>query len=327
MAIPLALALGGGAALGGIASMFGPRQVRSPFEQQMLQGMGQSIQGFQNLISAGPGAQDVAAGVGATRDFASLLQNLQASGGVPGSADIMSGRNFASRLFAAREEQLRQSFEDQLIQANRAAAMSGRGQNDPILRARLAIDQTRQQNLLAAERMGAEAQYAEQALGRRVGFAGQRAEALMGLGNQAFANQQNLFGMQQGLFGASLQTRRTQANPFGSFLQGALGGASAGLGIAQGFQGLDMMAAQTANTAANTALMNQQAKAIGRMQFAPQNSAPQSFAPTGSDTAAPSLYNTMLGPANNPALVGQASGLGGQRFSWWGAEKARMGGF
>lgn len=324
MAPPLAFALGG-AALGGLGGIFGrPRQVRSPFEQQALQGMSGTLGSFQSLIGAGPGVEDVAAGVGATRDFATLLGNLQASGGLPGQADISAGRNFASRLFAAREEQLSQSFEDQLRQANRAAAASGRSVNDPILRARLAQEQTRQQRSLQAERMGAEAQYAEGALGRRVEFGGQRAQTLMGLGNQALANQQNLFSMQQGLFNTAAQTRRTEQSGFGALLQGALGGAGAGMQLASLFGGSGGGA--PASQSFGSALGQGFGQGLSsNLQFNPRQywgaSSPQSSGPGPSYDPASFVGPTQMSPFMGP-LRGQPRAPQGNfnfGFSGWKA--------
>jgi hypothetical protein len=102
-------------------------------------------------------------------------------------------------LFGARRTALGQSFEDQLMQSNRQAALMGRAQNDPILKAKLAQEQIRQQAMLDAEQGGLATQLAMQLPGQRLGFAQQRSQILGGLATQAMANRQALAALGSGI--------------------------------------------------------------------------------------------------------------------------------
>ena len=214
---------------------------------QNLQSQGGALQDLfgqlQGLVGAGPGQADVTAGLGAQRDLAAMLQGLTETGGVPGQEDIATAGRFAGDIFAGRETALRQQFEDEAEQANIAAAGLGRDINDPILRAQLVERRGRLEDVLGAEKQGFTAQFALGLPQQRLGFAAQRAGILGDLGSQALSNRAALFGMGNQALNAERQFRlasatRTTEQPgsFGGALTGAIGGAGAGVSLANAFQ-------------------------------------------------------------------------------------------
>lgn len=153
----------------------------------------QNFQDLAQMVGEGPGLEDVQRSVAAQREFAGR-------GGLAGGKDISNAQNFISQLFAPQEEALAQSFRDQQISADRVAGITGRGANDPILRNKLAQEQTRQQAMLGAQRTAATAQTAQQAAGTRV-------DLLSGLANQALNNRQVLSGLGSNLLAQERQFR------------------------------------------------------------------------------------------------------------------------
>lgn len=252
-------AMGGGALLGGIAGSMGQRS-ETNYDSNIDAGqatgaelfggsvLNDNVRGLQGLVNAGPGQQDVSSSLDASRGLAAMLEQYSQTGGLPGSADISTSNNIANSLFQARQLGLNQAFSDQNTAAQRQAALMGRDGNDPILRAKLAQEQTRQQGMLGAEQGAWAQQFALQLPGQRLGYAQNRASLLGGLATQAMANRQALAAMGEGIQtnerNFRLQTARrygTQATESGGGLQGAitgaLGGAGALAGIAGGFGG------------------------------------------------------------------------------------------
>ena len=184
--------------------------------------------------SSGLGASDVQASVGAQRGLADLLRQFQETSGLPSQGDITRSQDLTSALFAPQREALRQSFEQQGIQASRHAAFLGREANDPILANRLAQDQTRQQSFLSAQQGASAQELAFQLPGQRLGFAAQRADILGGLANQAFSQRSallatgNQLSQQERAARFALGTQTGSTTREGSFGQ-ALLGFSAGL--------------------------------------------------------------------------------------------------
>jgi hypothetical protein len=223
---------------------------------------------FQSMINAGPGAADIAAGVGAQRDLASMLQAYSKSGGVPGQEDISTANSFAKDIFAAREMQMQNLFKDQQTQSNQQLAMMGRDINDPIMRAKMFEQQQRESGMLGAEKQGFAAQYAQALPGQRLGFAAQRADVLSALGDRAQQNRLALLGIGSSLgeaerawrLNTATRTSRTEKETgLGDIVTGAIGLGGTALGFANllgGGGGAGAMgaggAAQAAGGAART---------------------------------------------------------------------------
>ncbi len=169
-------------------------------------GMG-AAQSFNNFANAGPGQQDVSNYTGGQRDLASMLQQYSQGGFMPGQQDISKANDFAGQMFQAQRTQQTQAFQDQLTQANRQAALSGRGVNDPILRAKLAQEQTRQGAMLDSQQGAYAAQYAQSMPGQRLQYAQQRVGVLGDMSNQAWNNQQQRFNMGNAIKGFQDQNR------------------------------------------------------------------------------------------------------------------------
>lgn len=199
---------------------------------------------------------------GASNDLASLLQSYSQGGFLPTAQDTATAQQFATSQFGAQRVAMNQAFQDQLTQANRQAALSGRGVNDPILRAKLAQEQTRQSASLDAQQNAFAMNYAQQMPQQRLQYAegrtnvlGQQLSTQMGLEQSIFNNGMNAYNtdfaqrmqqyqtelqkqqsLEQMRMAAASDDRSTWQN-IGSTLQGGLAGAGAGMGMAGGFGG------------------------------------------------------------------------------------------
>ena len=252
-----------GSAVGGIAGAIGGAQgdTKGSSSQLLLgqegaqEGQGreaaqQGLAGFKDLINQGPGAQDVTAGLGAQRDLASQLQQYSQQGAIPSAEDIQQQNQLAGQLFAGRRQAITGAFAEQSQQAAQQAALMGRNPLDPVLRNKLAQQQTQQLNQLSADQGSFATQQALQQPQQRLGFAQQRAQILGGLATQALSNRQALAQLgsqlqqqQQNfrLSAAGKQSTETSGGGLQGALTGAIGGIGAGAGlgkIAQGFGGM-----------------------------------------------------------------------------------------
>lgn len=246
MGIATSTALIGGAALaGGVAGSKGKKSTTQIGAQTSLGGKAEASQKaqlrqFQQFANQGPGMQDYQAGIAAQRGLAGIYEEAQMGAN---AGDIERGQQFARDIFAPQRQALSQAFEDQLKDANRAAALAGRGGFDPILRAKLAQEQTRQGTMLEAQQGAFGAQQAQNMFGQRIGFAADRANILSGIGQQALSNRQNVFSAANQIAGQQNalrmgQTTTTSGGGFAGALTGAIGGASAGLGMSSGINSL-----------------------------------------------------------------------------------------
>lgn len=220
------------------AQIAGLKKKRTTGSGGMLQ---QEFGNFQNLINAGPGASDVAAGVGAQRDFASMLKQYSQTGGVPGQEDISAANSFTKDIFAARDMQMQNLFKDQQTQSNQQLAMMGRDINDPIMRAKMFEQQQRESGMLGAEKQGFAAQYAQGIGQNRLAYAGQRADVMSALGDRAQQNRLALLGIGSSLGEAERAWRLNTATRvskqekevgLGDVVTGAIGLGGTALGFA-----------------------------------------------------------------------------------------------
>jgi hypothetical protein len=212
--LPLIL---GAAALGGLAGLLKDKSSAEygvnldPASELEKQGSGYLNQGasqLSQLLQMGPGSADVTAGYDAQKGLADLLKQMSQQGGTdPTQADITGSNDLAAKLFAARRTALQQNQADQLTDANRQAALMGRSMNDPILRAKLAQEQTRQTSLLDAEQQGWATQKAMSNPYERLNLTGQRANLLGGLASQALANRQALAALGEGIMNNGCRVR------------------------------------------------------------------------------------------------------------------------
>lgn len=247
MALGTIAAIAGGVkAVGGaIAGAGGSKQTtvknllpESDIERQARNLSSSQLRSLQSLVGSGAGQADVTAGAQAQRDFASQLQAASQTGGVPTAADLATGQSFAQSAFAPRQIALQQSFEQQEQRTAQLAAQLGREVDDPILQAKLAQEQTRQQSVLSAEQAAFGTQFAQDTTGRRLEFARQRAGVLAGLGGQAISQTAGLLQASGSILGQERQFRSSVAGEttksgggLGGAITGAIGGFGAGAEI------------------------------------------------------------------------------------------------
>lgn len=212
----------------------------SELEKQVKTASGSSFKELQDLIGQGAGQQDIEAALGSQRGLASLIEQLQASGGRPSQVQTQQAQSFAQDMFAPEEQAVRGGFAEQEQATSQLAARLGRQVNDPVLRAKLAQEQTRQLGQVGARRTAFAAEQAMNAPQRQLSLASTLADVRGGLASQALANRQTLFGLgQQALqaerqfrLGSASQTQTTSSSPG---LLSAIGGIGAAVGgIAKG---------------------------------------------------------------------------------------------
>lgn len=186
---------------------------------------------------------NINAGLDAQKDYAAMLGDFSKGGFLPGTQDFSNANTFAQQAFAPQQVALQQAFQDQTINANRQAALMGRQGNDPILQAKLALEQTRQQAMLNAQQGSFATQYAQQMPAMRLGYAGQRADVLGGLASQALANRQALASMGSSILGNERNWQYQTAQHYGhqesggglkGAIEGGLAGASMGMNMVRG---------------------------------------------------------------------------------------------
>jgi hypothetical protein len=204
-------------------------------------------QGLNDLVGKGPGESDVTAGLDSTRGLASMLDLYRSTGGLPNESDMNTARNYSNDIFAAQQTALDQGFEQQNIQANRLAAQLGRPVNDPILRAKLAQDQIKQQQMLESQKRGFTSEFAQNLPMQRLGFTAQLADVRNSLASQAMANRQALLGVGQSIQTNERNFRLQQSNRWqtgkntqesGGGLSGAIGGFMSGVGMLGSIAGM-----------------------------------------------------------------------------------------
>lgn len=205
-------------------------------------GYNQQVTGFadlQKLLGFGPGQNEVQANTTFQNDFASTLQQLLGQITNPTQQSINQNFGEAQQLFAPQQTALNQQFQDQNIASNRLSARLGRAGNDPILRNKLAQEQTRQQSSLNSE-IGSYSRQLPQIRGQQaMDLGGQLSNLRQGLATQALQNRSTLLSMGNELANSErnyrLQTAQRTNNGYSS--TETTGGGGAKGAIAGGFGG------------------------------------------------------------------------------------------
>ena len=250
-----------GAALGGLGGVLGSGApdrefiappIADPGGLEKL-GFGVARTRFQDLMGytdLGPGGTDITQALEARRGLAATLGNLAQTGLVPTAADITQGQTTAEALSSPQRVAMEQAFRRQGLEAQRTSQRLGRGPSDPLIQAKLA-----QSRLESQERMGASQGALAQRLAmlrpeQRLQLQSRQADVLGGLATQAMQNRMSLLSLGHQLGQAERQFRLQRAGQhrmvespstmqrIGAGLSGAIGGAGAGLGIAQGMSAL-----------------------------------------------------------------------------------------
>lgn len=241
-----AAAVAGAAVLGGVAGAQKDKVSVSGSTNQMSQ-----------VIAAPAGADELKArqlSLDALTSLDERLKSLESSpvlsnldklmqelGGAPTADRINQANSLADNVFAPQQTALNQSFEDQTRAFGNRAAQMGRSSSDPILAAKLAQEQVRQQASLSANKGSFAAQEAINAPARQ--FQNQLG-AFGGLANQAIQNRQAVFSLGSDFANTQMQYRLATATRTGNsvsnneqlsgggfkgFATGLLGGAGAGV--------------------------------------------------------------------------------------------------
>lgn len=219
-------------------------------EQQGADAASSGLKGFGDLMGYGPGQQDMQASTDSSRSLASMLAGYSQNGFMPSQQDYGYAQQMTNSIFQPQQVAMQQAFGDQNIQANRNAALMGRGPNDPVLQNMLMKEQTRQQQGLQGQMTSYMSQQAQQLPQQRLQYAQQLAQVNSGLASQALANRQALFSMGSSLQkqgedfqtgASSTQTSQGSGGGLMGGLTGALGMFKAGAGIASAFGGMSSM--------------------------------------------------------------------------------------
>lgn len=219
----------------------------SALEQAGRKGMESSFADLQKFVGMGPGDQDVQAGLSAQRGLGDLLAQMAQTGGMPGQAEINQARGFTNDIFSPQALALQQAFDDQRVQASRQAGLMNRSANDPILRAKLAQEQTRQGQMLEAQKTAFSADYAQQLPQQRLALMGQLASVRGDLASQAMKNRQAILSLGSALqtdernFRQSIAARNSsgqQSTSSGGGIGGAISGAISGASMIGGLTNL-----------------------------------------------------------------------------------------
>lgn len=177
----------------------------------------------------------------AQRRFASLVDELSKD---PSPERIAAAEKFSNDIFAPSQTALQQNLDDQRKNAAQVAANQGRSLSDPILAAKLAQTQIRQQQGLEAERRAfaaseainapqRQAQNVSAGLSQLSAQAIQNRQAVFGLGSE-FAQQERQYRLATGTQFSSSNSQSQSNSSSGGGLKGALEGGVAGAGAGYG---------------------------------------------------------------------------------------------
>lgn len=170
-------------------------QGRSGLEAAAYAGQLGQFNDLQNLLKFGPGQSEIQANTEFQNSFADQLQQLLRQSLNPTSSEISNNYSQAQQLFAPQQTALTQQFQDQNVASNRLAARLGRPGNDPILRNKLAQEQTRQQTMLNSQIGSYGMQLPELRGQQAMNLGGALSNLRSGLASQALQNRQTLLGM------------------------------------------------------------------------------------------------------------------------------------
>lgn len=227
-----------GGVLGGLGGLFGLGGSETTSLGQ-LSGSGQAAQGYiddllkqqYGMLGAGPGQQDVGAAYQSSLDLAKLFQQYAQTGGLPNQQQTQYAQGVAQNLFAGQQAALNNSFLQQRTDANRSAAVAGRGPNDPVLMAKLAQAQAQQQQVLSGQQRGVAQDLALSLPGQQLGYAVQGNQLMQGLASQAFANRAAILGQGQHIVDTERARTGTVDYSKGGGFGGAIGGLVQGMGV------------------------------------------------------------------------------------------------
>lgn len=249
-----AVAAIGGAVLGGVAgsqkdkasketiSSQESRLVAAPETEQERQAREMAFRSVQDLEKRLQALE-------ASPVISNLDRLLSELGAPPTASRIAQAEQYAQQVFAPRREALAQAMEQQTAQASQRAAQLGRSIADPILAAKLAQEQIRQQSMLSAEQSSLAAQEAINAPARQ--FQAQLS-GIGGLSAQAIQNRQAVYSLGSDFATNLQQFRLATGTQYGSGRQnvvstsggglkgaitGAMGGAAMGIGMGQALGG------------------------------------------------------------------------------------------
>ena len=210
-------------------------------ENQASQVIGTNLSQLQNFVGAGAGQNEVAGGLAASNNLASMLEQYAKGGFLPGEQDFATANKFASQAFQPQQIALQQNFQSQQQRAAQLAAQLGRPVNDPIIQAKLSQEYMQGQERLGAAQGAYASEFALQLPQQRLGYTSQLADVKNSLASQAMANRQALLALGSQVQGQERQFRLqtgTQWQESGGGLKGAITGGIAGLGAGLGAQGM-----------------------------------------------------------------------------------------
>jgi hypothetical protein len=230
----------------------------------------------------------------ASESLAQLLQQYQATGGMPSQADLASAQQFAQASTAPQQQQIDLAMRQAQQSAAQQAGLMGRRGNDFALNTRLGQQRTDAMSALGAQQSAIGAQYAQQLAQNRLGFAGQLADLRQGLATQAMQNRMAIMGLGSQIQGREQQFRTANATTTSSSpnrggglmgaITGALGGASAAMNMSSLFGGGEAAAAGGIASDSAAPLATMDFGAIANSVSAPRVSA--SRAPASAPVAA-----------------------------------------
>lgn len=210
-----------------------------------------NVTGFadlQKLLGMGPGANEVQTNTQYQNTFAGQLQDMLQKLNNPTAADTAANYAKAQQLFAPQQTALNQQFQDQNVASNRLSARLGRAGNDPIMRNKLAQEQTRQQTMLNSQIGSYGQQLPQEQANNLLNIGGNLSNLRAGLATQAFTNRQTLMGMGSQLMNSERQYRINTGQQVGNQyqhgeglsgggLKGAVSGATSAFGAVAGMGG------------------------------------------------------------------------------------------
>lgn len=241
--ISLGLAAGGAVAGGASTSTSSesrrllpkPSDLESTLAGSTLGGLSE----IERLGRLGEGPGDVGRGLADRRSALDrALAQAESTGGLPTAEDIAAGAGLSGALFQAERERQAQQFNDMQLLSARTAASLGRSGADPVLQAKLRVEQSRQAQELSARQGAAGTEIAMGLPGMRLGFGRERLGLATDVFQQALRNREFLLSQGRSIvdaernyrLGVSGQSTNVSASPG---LGGAIGGALAGYGAGQ----------------------------------------------------------------------------------------------